>query len=91
LAFAIDNVVDLLDTAFAHIVKFTDIGQAIWVVSGIDQVLSLLASKISGSLSKDDDALLVAAVVTLETTKQASNVMNLFIWKLLELLIKFRG
>jgi len=34
-------------------------------------------------LSKDD-ALLVAADVTLDTTKQASNVMNLFIWELLE-------
>jgi hypothetical protein len=31
-------------------------------------------------LSKDDVALLVAAKVALETTKQASNVENLFIW-----------
>jgi hypothetical protein len=46
--------------------------------------LSLLASKISGSLSKDDDALLVAADETLDTTRQASNVKNLFIWELLE-------
>jgi hypothetical protein len=50
--------------------------------------LSLLASKISGSLLKEEDTLLVAAVVTLETTKQVSNVMYLFIWKLLEVLIE---
>jgi hypothetical protein len=52
--------------------------------------LSLLASKISGSLSKDEVKLLVAADVTLETAKQASNVINLFIWGLLEWLIELQ-